>query len=1501
MGLLDLIRQLPTTGAAKPGSVAGTRVSLTVPGLDRPDDERRRRDLCAAVQELPGVEWAVVNAPLHRLVVGIRPPGPARSELLDVVHRVTRRQGPDLHLPPGQGARQTSPGPGPAGDLLAEVEPPDAPGAQARAVTALVADVAGLVIAGVGRTARWVPLPPEAGSLVTAIDSQPRLRQALERTFGRTSTDTGLAVAAAIAQGLSRGYTGLGVDGVIRAAQLAEVRARRAAWTAREAAMFRDAEHARADPVVVERPRPCPEGPVEQYAPRTVGVAAAGAALALSAGGRTGLAGAVALATLPKAAAAGREVFAVQLARALAARRTQVMDRGVLRRLDRIDTVVLDTKALTISRLMVTDVVTLPGADAEQAQLHLHDLFHPDDVGRVSTADGWWLGPPDDLDLRGRIEARERRRLADDDAPTVLGLAHGTRLEALVTVAPQPADSADTLVAAARRARADLVLAGSPLHGRPVDARLMPGGTGLLGTVRQLQAEGHVVLLVSRQAQALAGADCGIGVDGTDGTPPWGAHLLVGEDLEAAALVIDAVEVARTVSRRGVLLAEAGTAVGAVGAATDPRRGAGRRALLAVNGAAALSLVQGAWEASQLSRRPVSPPVSMTPWHVLQVGKVLSLLDSDREGLTARQARARRRSDGAATPPPPGLLQAFGEELANPLTPILAGGAALSAAIGSVIDAGVVAGASAFGAMVGAAQRTLTDRAVEDLLTRSAVIGTVWRDGELVRLPADQLVPGDVVLLVPGDVVPADARVLEAEELELDESSLTGESFPVAKTITPVVASDVAERASMVYEGTTVAGGRGVAVVVATGTATEAGRSMATAQQAAPATGVEHRLAQITHTTLPIALGSGAAVVAAGLLRGRPARQTVGAGVGLAVASVPEGLPFLVGAAQLAAARRLSGQAALVRNARTIEALGRVDVLCFDKTGTLTQGRISLSQVSDGATVAALDALATPRLRGVVAAGLRATPVPPPGRRLLHLTDRAVRDGAQQLGIDEQVDAPGWTHRGTLPFEPSRGYHAAVGALADGRLLLSVKGAPETVLGRCIRRRDGSGDVALQPHGRRRLREELDRLTAQGFRVLAVAEAAPTDLPAPTVGGDVEFTDDTVNGLTFIGFLALADPVRGSAGSSLEELRNAGAQIVMITGDHPGTAEAIADELGILNGHRVVTGAEIDSLDDEGLAELVPRIAVVARGTPAHKVRVVKAFQRAGRVVAMTGDGANDAPAIRLADVGIALGRRGTPAARAAADLVVTDDRLETIIAALIEGRAMWRSVREALAILVGGNLGEIGFTLLGAAATGVSPLSARQLLLVNLLTDLAPALAIALRRPARATTADLLTEGPETSLGTALTSEVVLRAATTTLGASAGWLAARVTGRAPRARTVALASLVGTQLGQTLLIGRSSPTVVAASVGSAAVLAAVVQTPGLSQFFGCTPIGPLGWGIATAAATGATLASAALPTLSRFLPEPLRSARRWEEYLQPDHLAALVRRPLSAECDVPA
>jgi magnesium-transporting ATPase (P-type) len=528
--------------------------------------------------------------------------------------------------------------------------------------------------------------------------------------------------------------------------------------------------------------------------------------------------------------------------------------------------------------------------------------------------------------------------------------------------------------------------------------------------------------------------------------------------------------------------------------------------------------------------------------------------------------------------------------------------------------------------------------------------------------------------------------------------------------------------------------------------------------------------------------------------------------------------------------------------------------------------------------------------RDVVAAGLRATPPDARGRATLpHPTDRAVAKGAAAVSVPRDHGFAAWSAVASLPFEPGRGYHAVLGHASPhghaGQVaVLSVKGAPETLIPRCARWRTRNGTVALDRAGCARLAREHTALGRRGYRVLAVAERRMPAAGRERVGR--ELSDSDLHELTFLGFLGMSDPVRAGAGPSLAQLRAAGVQSIMITGDHPTTAEAIAADLGVLDDGRIVTGTQLDALDDDALDALLPEVSVVARGTPAHKVRVVESYQRVGKVTAMTGDGANDAPAIRLADVGIALGTRSTPAARAAADVVVTDDRLGTILDMLVEGRALWASVRQALGIFVGGNLGEIAFTLLGSVATGTSPLSARQLLLVNLFTDLVPGLAVALREPDPDRTGQLLGEGPERSLGRALVREVAVRTVATTTAAAGAWLAARVTGRRRHADTVGLAALVGAQLGQTLLVGADSTSVLLSSLGSMAALVAVVQTPGLSQFFGCTPLGPVGWTIATSACAAGTLLSKALePVAARLIPDsgPLFPARIDTHLRRPD------------------
>ncbi|WP_027648373.1 cation-translocating P-type ATPase [Salinispora pacifica] len=1420
-----------------------SRHHIEVHGVCQDGGDRLARQVEAALERVPGVSWARVNAPSGRVVVAVGSPEPRLRDLIATVARAERvsPHEPDPEIPPPH--------------------PPEEGPRTPRTLGALASDALGLTLSAATRILPFTPVPGEVAGLLNAIDLHPRLHALADRGVrADPRADLLFPLAEAVAQGLAGGWTGIVLDSLQRVVQWGEARAQLAAWTAAEPRLTGAPGRAAAPVLPAERPCPKPDGPAEKYVLRMLHTGAAAAAAATPVAGPK-RAAALGLATLPKASGAGREGYAAQLGSVLARRGVIAMDRRALRELDRIDTLVLDATALGSDRGLLSDLAPLGDAELGEVGARAFALFDPDQPAAVQHGDGWSIGPLDRLDAANPGDTLHSDRLRASGGQ-LLGLAHGGRLVALLRVEAEPAPGVDLLPAAARRAGLRLVVADDDPGRYDFADIVLAGGAQLTETVRQLQRDGAVVMLLSGDRGALAAADCGLGLTIDEELPPWGAHLLVGTDLEAAALVVEAAGVARRMTRQNIRLGLGGAGLGTLSALTAAREQLPDRTQAAVNGTAALAFAHGVWRAHHLPK-PTEAPAGRTavPWHLMPVGTVLNELGSSFDGLDPTEADRRHSNQVTDGGPTPTLLRAFLDELANPLTPVLAAGAVLSASFGSLVDAALVSGVVGGSALVGAVHQRNTERSLAELLSRTAVTARVRRSGAEQQLPADNLVPGDVIILEPGDAVPADCRILEATGLEADESSLTGESLPVGKTDRPVAASDIADRHSMLYEGTTVAAGHGRGVVVATGTDTEAGRSLSLARQSRPSGGVEARLGGLTGSAIPLALGSAVAVAGAGVARGVPLAETASTAANLAVASVPEGLPFLVSAAQLAAARRLAERGALVRNPRTIEALGRVDVLCFDKTGTLTEGRLVLSGVGDGTRFATVDRL-DDHLRMILAVALRATPDAEDPDQLPEQADRAIRRAAQETNTVEQTGAEDWRPAGELPFEPSRGYHATVGT-CDAGLVLSVKGAPETVLPRCRSRRTEAGVVPLDDATRETVQQELLRHAGAGQRVLALAER---------IMSDESVTDHDVQGLTFVGILALADGIRASAAPAVESIRRAGVHTIMITGDHPATAEAIGSVISPGDGQRVATANDLVDLDDEALAARLVTTDIVARCTPAHKVRIIQALRTCGRTVAMTGDGANDAPAIRLADVGIALGQRGTPAARAAADLVVLDDRLETIIATLAEGRAMWSSVRHALSILFGGNLGEIAFSIVTAAVDGHSALNGRQLLLVNLLTDLAPALAVAVRPPPPEQSENLLREGPDTSLGATLNRELGVRATSTALGATAGWVLARWVAASPRrAGTVALVSLIGTQLGQTLLAGGTTRGVLLSTAGSVGVLVLVVQTPGLSHFFGCTPLGPIGWTIATGSAAGAALANGTVARLVEQLPAPPR------------------------------
>lgn len=980
---------------------------------------------------------------------------------------------------------------------------------------------------------------------------------------------------------------------------------------------------------------------------------------------------------------------------------------------------------------------------------------------------------------------------------------------------------------------------------------------GGAAAVRALQEEGQGVAYFGRGASgAYATADCGVGLWAEHGEPPLGAHLHCDGGLEHVIALVEAMAAAREATEQLLQLSLAEVALSLALSAGGIKEKTTRRVVTAAGAASIIAIADGLRLAHGLGwPGPEALRVAATAWHRLPVAEVLQQLGSGPRGLDEAQAAARRVPRPQPPPGPLQLAQAVIEELRNPMTPVLAAGAGLSLLSGGAVDALLVAAVIAANAAYGGAERYRTERLVRLLSQRERLQLRVRRGKTVETIEDDRLVAGDVIELAAGDVVPADCRIIEARNLEVDESSLTGESLPVSKTTEPADAGELAERHCMLYDGTIVAAGRAVAAVVAVGADTEAGRAGAVPDGVTLSVGVEARLQALTRMATPIAAASALALAAGERVSGRSLREVLSTAVSLAVAAVPEGLPLMASLAQLTVAGRLAERGALVRNPRAVEALGRVDLLCVDKTGTLTEGQIKLVLVSDGTREQAPGSLDM-HLREVLAAALRASPSTAGEAPPTHMTDRALIDGAQTAAVGSHDGLSQWQRLHEMPFESSRGFHAGLAEHGDGKLI-SVKGAPEVVLAHCTRRRRGGRDTALSEAQKKRLLQAAKRIADRGYRVLAVAEREahehrPIDLRR-------------VRDLGFRGFIAFADPVRPSARDSLARLRSAGIETVMLTGDHPSTAAAIAAELGLSGDRRVVTGAELETLDDAGLAALLPQVCVFARVTPVHKVRIVKAFQALGRTVAMTGDGANDAPAIRLADVGIALGGRSTAAARSAADLVVTDGRVETIVEAVLAGRALWLSVRDAVTLLVGGNLGEIGFTLAAGLLGRRAPLNARQLLLVNLITDALPALAVALRPPRGKTPEALLDAGPDASFGPELLRELGLRAGVTAAVSTGAWAVARLGGRRGAA-TVGLLALTGTQLIQALAAGRGDRSVTLASLGSLATVLAVVETPGLSQFFGCRPVGPLGLVQAAAAIAVGGAAQLAVPGADRWL-----------------------------------
>ncbi len=735
------------------------------------------------------------------------------------------------------------------------------------------------------------------------------------------------------------------------------------------------------------------------------------------------------------------------------------------------------------------------------------------------------------------------------------------------------------------------------------------------------------------------------------------------------------------------------------------------------------------------------------PWHHLSAEEAFHELESQPLGLNQAQAAERLIKYG------PNELQAAKrispweillEQFKNILILILLGATAISLFLGHGIESIVIAVIVLFAVGLGFVQEYRAERAIEALRQMAAPTATVLRDGAEVKIPAKDLVPGDLIILRTGDRVPADGRLLEAVNLQLEEAALTGESVPLEKHVLVLGSEDlpIGDRKNMVYAGTAVTYGRGRALVAATGMQTEFGKIAQLLQTVETGkTPLQHNLDKVGTVLARAAFVVVALIVALGLMRGQPFIEMLIFGIALAVAVVPEALPAVVTISLAIGVQKMVKRHALIRRLPAVETLGSTSVICSDKTGTLTKDEMTVRRIFTAGQMFSVSGSGyapegvfstnggtpcnpTPALRQMLMASTLVSDT-----EMIQLqsgawdikgdpTEGALVVAAAKAGIHKPALEKAYPRVHEIPFS-SETKRMTTLHNTDGKLTAYAKGAPEVILEGCEWVLTPEGVVLLDEAGRRQVLSQAQVMASEALRVLAIAFKPEVTL------------ESAEQGMTFLGLAGMIDPPRPEAKEAIALCAEAGIRPVMITGDHPITAQAVARELGLLqNGGRVVTGAELEALSDEQLQREVEQISVYARVSPAHKLRVVTAWQARGHIAAMTGDGVNDAPALKKADIGVAMGITGTDVTKEAAAMTLTDDNFASIVAAVEEGRGVFGNIKKYLMYLLSSNIGEIGL-MAGSALLGLPlPLTAVQILYVNLATDGLPALALSVDPP---------------------------------------------------------------------------------------------------------------------------------------------------------------------------
>ena len=864
-------------------------------------------------------------------------------------------------------------------------------------------------------------------------------------------------------------------------------------------------------------------------------------------------------------------------------------------------------------------------------------------------------------------------------------------------------------------------------------------------------------------------------------------------------------------------------------------------------------------------------------WHSLAIRNVISKLGSDLSGLREEEARSRLGQFGyneLEREKKPSFVAVFLRQFKNVLVIILLAAALISFALGETVDAAVILGIVFAVSLLGFFQEYRAERALEALKRMAALTATVIRGGVESEIPARELVPGDIVVLSVGDKGPADLRLIEAVNLRVDESALTGESVPSEKGIDPVPKdAPLAERLCVVYAGTVVSYGRGKGVVFSTGQQTEFGK-IASMMRAAPKvkTPLELRIERVGRLLGTIMVLVAVLVMLLGLARGSPLLEMFLWAVSLAVAAVPEALPAVVTGGLAIGVRRMAKRNAIVRRLPAVETLGSTTVICSDKTGTMTKGQMTVRRIHLGedfyeVTGAGYEPRGeilrdgTPSVNDDIAliakvavlcndASFNATSAL---KIVGDPTEVALLVVAAKAGEREEKLRSAYPRVFEVPFTSERKRMTTVHNTPDGQLLYCMKGALEAVLPSCEAAYFQGRHVRIDEGTVRRIHSVGEQMAKDALRVLAFAyKTPPEELQALEESG-------SERGLVFLGLMGLMDPPREEVKDAVQKCYDAGIKVVMITGDHKGTAQAVAEELGLLSsGGRILTGTELDSIGPQEFDQVVEDVVVYARVSPEHKLRIVRALKGKGHIVAMTGDGVNDAPALKNADIGVAMGVTGTDVTKEAADVVLADDNFASIVAAVEEGRAIFDNIRKYLTFLLSANTGEL-LIMLSAGLLGYPlPLVPVQILFVNLATDGLPALALGIDPPMQ----DLMhrpPRDPKLSIFADLKGWIAGIAVLLSLAMMGLFAYSLMSGSLAEARSLVFASIILFELtfvfscrsqSQTILrLGlTSNKYLVAAVLSQLMLLLLILYTPSIASLFEVSPIAFGNWSTVIAA-----------------------------------------------------